>query len=389
MAIRTRILLILIVMLLSMGLSMGWGMLAQRNHWPPWQVAKTLLDAMSPPPGGGQNRPDPALVEQIDPFDRETDPRGLIHANSPAELDELRSQMTAFLFGEDRLPVALPRLVAENVDHPDLGPGVSIWEIEMEFGIRSLVLEIASEDPDAPVVIYHQGHLEPVSHHAPFLREMAARGARVFALAVILGARNPGSVVDLPVGHVRLSHHGHLAWLQPQAGHAMRFLVEPVIVLLNEIQARDIQAPVTMIGLSGGGWTTVLASALDARVQTSVSVAGGLPMWLRFGRRTDWGCWEEHRPEFYSRFSYLDMYTMGASPRGRIQLHVLNQFDPSSYAGLRSQLYEQAVQERLDSFGAGEFRVMIDDTHAEHAVSAAAQVILMGLIGLDAPAQRN
>ena len=373
MAGRTRVLLAVV----ALGAAMAWGMLAQRNHWPPYPLAKALLGFVSPPPGGGTMRPDPALVE---PLDRETDPRTLLHAADLDALDALRGEMTAFLFGEDRLPTALPRLVAEGEDHPDYGPDVRRWNVDLEFGIRSVVLEFGNPDPRAPVVLYHQGHVEPPARSSGFLLELAAAGARVFSLAMPFHGRNPPAVVDLPQGPVELSHHGHLDWIQPTAGHALRFMVEPVVVVLNELEARRVRVPVTMIGLSGGGWTTTLAAALDPRIGLSIPVAGTLPMWLRFGRRADWGDWEQHLPDFYRRFSYLDLYAMAAAQPGRLQLQVLNQYDPCCFAGARSELYEPVVQQWLDANGAGEFRVLVDDTHAKHAISPATQAVLKDLI---------
>ena len=37
-----------------------------------------------------------------------------------------------------------------------------------------------------------------------------------------------------------------------------------------------------MIGLSGGGWTTTVAAAIDPRVGLSIPVAGSLPFDMRF-----------------------------------------------------------------------------------------------------------
>lgn len=373
---RPRILLVFV----AIAVAMFWGMLAQRNHWPPWQLTKGLYDLVSPPPGGGTLRPDPAVVSEISELDRQTDPLSLVHAASADELDELRGEMTTFLFGEDRLPNGLPQLISRDSGHPDLGTGVSSWQVELEFGIRSIVLEFGAQTLDAPTVIYHQGHGESVAQSAAFLRDLAAAGARVLVLAMPFHGRNPSTVVQLPEGRVELSHHDHLAWIEPESGHAMRFLIEPVIVMLNELEARGAYGPMVMIGLSGGGWTTTLAAAVDERIGLSVPVAGTLPLWLRFGRQPDWGDWEQTVPEFYRQFSYLDLYLMGAATPGRLQLQVLNQFDPVCFSGVRARLYEPAVQQWLDAHSGGEFRVLIDDTHAEHAISVAAQGILMELI---------
>jgi hypothetical protein len=359
---------------------MTWGMLAQRNHWPPYSAVKALYDGVSPPPGGGHLRPDPALVSEVAPLDRETDPLQLVHAVDLDELDELRGEMTAFLFGEDRLPTRLPEHEARAASHPEFGSAVTRWRVETEFGIRSVVFEFGSDDAGAPTVIYHQGHGEVPAQSAAFLRRLAGAGARVFSMAMPLEGRNPPTVVELPQGRVQIGRHAHLDWLQPASGHPLRFLVEPVIVMLNELEARGSWGPIVMIGVSGGGWTTTLAAALDPRIALSVPVAGTLPLWLRFGRAEDWGDWEQNLPAFYRRFSYLDLYLMGAAHPGRLQLQVLNQFDPVCFSGVRARLYEPVIQQWLDANGGGEFRVLIDDTHADHAISAATQDILIELI---------
>ena len=41
-----------LVSVLALGAAMFWGMLAQRNHWPPYQLVKGAYDLASPPPGG-------------------------------------------------------------------------------------------------------------------------------------------------------------------------------------------------------------------------------------------------------------------------------------------------------------------------------------------------
>ena len=71
-------------------------------------------------------------------------------------------------------------------------------------------------------------------------------------------------------------------------GSVMKFFLEPVAVSLNYLQRRVCagQFPryqdFSMIGLSGGGWTTVVSAAIDPRIKLSFPVAGSLPLYLRF-----------------------------------------------------------------------------------------------------------
>lgn len=75
-----------------------------------------------------------------------------------------------------------------------------------------------------------------------------------------------------------------------------------------------------MMGLSGGGWTTVLYAALDPRIMRSYPVAGSWPIYLRFASPRDWGDYEETIPELYKTVNYLEMYILGSYGEGRKQL---------------------------------------------------------------------
>ena len=358
----------------ALGVAMFWGMLAQRNHWPPYQLVKVALDLASPPPGGGHLRPDPARVEEIDPRYREVDPLSLVHAADPFAFEELRSELVAFLFGEDMLPADLPHAL-DPVEHPDFGREVGVWEVRMDFGLTSTVFDVPG---DGPVVLYHQGHGQTTAECAETVRALNDAGCRVLVFAMPLEARNPG--VHLP-NRLELASHMQLAWLNQDEGHPVRLLVEPVLVMLNELEAEGTPGQTTMIGLSGGGWTTTLAAAIDPRIGLSIPVAGTLPLWLRTGVPGDWGDWEQNLPEMYSRWSYLDLYILGATGEGRAQLQILNQYDPVCFAGIRSQLYAETVSNIVDSLGPGGFEVFVDDTHARHDISVAARSLILELIG--------
>lgn len=79
--------------------------------------------------------------------------------------------------------------------------------------------------------------------------------------------------------------------------------INPVSAVVNT------ESHVYMIGLSGGGWTTSVACALDARIEKCIAVAGSLPEdYPQSGRWT--GDYEQQNLEY----SYRDIYAM-ASPR--------------------------------------------------------------------------
>ena len=74
----------------------------------------------------------------------------------------------------------------------------------------------------------------------------------------------------------------HFLWRQGVA--TGRFFVEPVILTINYAKQVLGYKRVVMMGLSGGGWTTTMAAALDPRIELSIPVAGSIP--CNFGPST-------------------------------------------------------------------------------------------------------
>jgi hypothetical protein len=59
--------------------------------------------------------------------------------------------------------------------------------------------------------------------------------------------------------------------------------------VLDTVEADDPHTPVYMVGLSGGGWTTTVLTATDARITRGYSVAGDHPV-----ESVERGDWEQH-----------------------------------------------------------------------------------------------
>jgi pimeloyl-ACP methyl ester carboxylesterase len=79
------------------------------------------------------------------------------------------------------------------------------------------------------------------------------------------------------------SHWGggcnHSWWkeLEKQGVSTGRYFVEPVILTINYAKKVLGYKRIIMMGLSGGGWTTTMAAALDPRIELSIPVAGSIP----------------------------------------------------------------------------------------------------------------
>jgi hypothetical protein len=156
-----------------------------------------------------------------------------------------------------------------------------------------------------------------------------------------------------------------------QTGSPLQFFLEPIARALNHIQAtyptkyRDFN----MVGLSGGGWTTTVYSAIDTRIALSFPVAGSLPLDVpigRGGRDT-----EQYFAAFYDLAGYRDLYVMGSFGEHRRQTQILNHKDDCCFVPPDQDAvdYSCQVQSTLSSLGPGAFTLDYDDTSTSHQIS--------------------
>jgi hypothetical protein len=163
-----------------------------------------------------------------------------------------------------------------------------------------------------------------------------------------------------------------MKFLLPENGHPVKYFVEPVVIVLNYLEKNFHYSSVSMVGISGGGWTTTLAAAIDTRIKKSFPVAGSYPIYLRSNSMRDWGDYEQTVPEIYRTVNYLELYMLGSYGIHRKQLQVINQYDACCFAGTKWETYKDIVRERVHRLGTGEFDLFLDATHREHLISVAA-----------------
>jgi hypothetical protein len=130
--------------------------------------------------------------------------------------------------------------------------------------------------------------------------------------------------------------------------------VLPVIAAINFSCRENI----SMIGISGGGWTTVLCSAIDSRITKSFPVSGSLP--LRYKSPRDY---EQTDKRLHQIASYETLYALAAS--NGLHVQCVNVYDPCCFSGCHYRDYEKRVSER----SGGKFVVIADSTHRQHKIS--------------------
>jgi hypothetical protein len=159
-----------------------------------------------------------------------------------------------------------------------------------------------------------------------------------------------------------------------EKGSPLQFFLEPVAQALNYIQSKypDTYHDFNMVGLSGGGWTTTVYSALDPRITLSFPVAGSLPLDLPMGRgERDT---EQNLAAFYDLAGYRDLYIMGSFGPHRRQTQILNRKDNCCFVPPEQVAFDYAcqIQSKLSSLGPGAFTLDYDDTSTSHQISLAA-----------------
>ena len=120
--------------------------------------------------------------------------------------------------------------------------------------------------------------------------------------------------------------------------------------------------------ISGGGWTTVLYSAIDDRISSSFPVAGSLPIFLRVEAKNV-GDYEQIVSGLYQNTNYLELYLMGSYGKDRKQIQIFNEFDPCCFSGNFYTYYDDVVKLKLSSLGEGKFDVILDSSHKKHIIS--------------------
>ena len=248
-------------------------------------------------------------------------------------------------------------------------------EVRMEFGVNSVVYLFHPRSPNGRLLIYHAGHHQDFYAGRDTIQFFLRHGYAVAGFAMPLTGMNNQPTLETPSGSIPLQMHSDLGVLESDDFSPLRFFVEPITVFLNYAVGEYSYDLVAMVGLSGGGWTTTLAAALESRIARSYPVAGSLPLYFKdfaFGRD-----YEQHHPDLYTLVNYPDLYVLSTYGGVRRQIQILNRYDPCCFDGTGYVIYEEQVSRTVKRVGNGSFSVFLDETHREHKISEAALAVIL------------
>lgn len=313
------------------------------------------------------------------PFNPVDDSRIVIESASDAV--DLRNDLLEFLWGRNHLPDTQPS-IRKNVRSPIANlrghSRVDDLRVTVDGVAIGKAFHFVPVTRNGELVIVHAGHgcaslddgLDLENGGGGMARTIAALLAEGYGVAAVHMPRQRPDDCGTGEVHTPLFDNG-----VPQG---MRYFLEPVAAVINALTTGpNAYGAVQMVGLSGGGWTTVLYSALDTRIRNSVSVAGSMPLYLRTGESR--GDIEQSVPEFYSIAGYPDLYVLAASEasRSHTQIFIANDnccfaaFDFPDAAAFEPSIreYETRVKAALTASGGGTFELHIDPHTPHHTIS--------------------
>ena len=353
--------LFLLLFLLGISLGVGYGLLASRLRLPPYTLfmkAYISLVVKVQSDSDGVNLP----------FQNQSN---LGQIKTPDDLVRLRRQLTLTLWGTDELPVSTALEHYKKVDASQYAHIRNLDRIDelvvmMDYDLDSRLYLFWPVDSINSLVVYHQGHEGGFVEGKKTIEELLNAGHTVLAASMPLLGMNSKPVVEFKgVGKSRVVEHNQIQFLET-SGSPLKYFIEPVVRSLNYLTERSEFESVSMVGISGGGWTTTIVAALDSRIKTSVSVAGTEPLVLSDKMPTEY---EQVAPELYGLVNYPSLYILSATGADRKHIQIHNKYDPCCYRGQTAPIYEKVLSDIVESIDDGEFKVMIDSTHAEHKIS--------------------
>jgi len=375
---RNRIIRIITLIAIISG-SYLYGILTYKNHIFPYNMLEARNNAIKMPEAVK------GLKAELKKY-QNAQVEDLISIRSSDDIYEARNALVKFLWGEKGIPIDKPPLLIRSEGKGELFKSISSIEridkliVKMDFGFESHIFHFLPKNNNGKAILFHQGHK---SHYmkGKLLKELLDRGYSVVAFCMPLLCLNNRPTVVLPrLGQFKIDSHDQMRFITIQSGHQLKLFIEPVVMILNYLQKNYEYRHIAMIGISGGGWTTTLAAAIDERIKSSFPVAGSYPIYLRSGFSDEWGDWEETITELYSTINYVEIYILGGYGVGREQVQVINKYDPCCFGGIKWQSYSDIVRRRVQELGQGKWDLFQDDTHNKHEISDGSMKMILSIL---------
>ena len=302
----------------------------------------------------------------------------LIKIDSKSDIDQKRDFLTEFFWDvgsfqrvKDKSQLSQVESDISDSNYKDFQnlKRIDRLTVEMEYGINSVSYLFIPEQSNEKLILYHQGHGGDFLLGKDTIQFFLDRNFTVLAMSMPLLGMNNQPVVEIDgLGEMKLISHNQFRLLEANNFNPMKLFLDPIQINLNFLNKEYNFERYSMLGLSGGGWTTVVYSAIDDIISDSFSVAGSMPFYLRVDGR-DMGDYEQTNIELYQNVNYLELYVLSAYGDGRTHVQIFNKNDPCCFSGNGYETYEFIIKDKISQLGNGDFQVFVDGTHNEHKIS--------------------
>ena len=298
----------------------------------------------------------------------------LIDIHNFDDISKIRSSLIDYIWHDSSLPYSkLPTKIEKNFFDERFNDLENLKQIDkftvlMEYDVNSISYLFLPGDSNNNLIIYHQGHKGDFLYGKNTIQYFLNNGYSVLAFSMPLLGMNNQPIVKSDFGEIKLVSHDYFSFLESSEFSPLKFYFEPITLSLNYVENNFNFSDIYMVGLSGGGWTTTVYSAIDERISKSFSIAGSLPIFLRISEN-DLGDYEQISPNFYKIANYLDLYLLASYGEDRKHIQIFNQNDPCCFSGDPRGIYDKEIKFILKDLGFGNYNIYVDNTHSEHKIS--------------------
>lgn len=318
----------------------------------------------------------------------EDDVKSLIHLDSKSSIEKTRDNLNLFLWNSDSLPKTFPDKIEFDIkdsryDNVENLESIDKFTITMKHDVNSHSYLFKPVTSNNKLILYHQGHGGDFFNGKNTIQFFLDNEYTVLAFSMPLLGLNDQPIIDHPqFGQMKLISHNQLKFVETDNFTPLSYFLKPPIVSLNYIQENFTFDSINMVGLSGGGWTTLMVSAIDTRLDQSFSIAGSYPIFLRTDVK-NFGDYEQTNIKLYEIANYLDLYTIASYGENRKFIQIFNKFDPCCFDGDSYLAYEDDIKNNILNLKSGYFDIYLDDTHKQHKISDYALGIIINSIEND------
>ena len=317
-------------------------------------------------------------IQNNNQFIIQNDLDSLIKINNESDVDEKKNHLIEFFWNVESLDRVkysgqLPQVEFDisdsRYDNFQNLKRIDKLTVEMEYGINSVSYLLVPEESNKKLILYHHGHDGDFILGKDTIQFFLESNFTVLAMTMPLIGMNNQPIVEIDgFGEMKLISHEQFRLLEKNKFNPMKLFIHPIQVSLNFLEKEYNFKRYSIIGISGGGWTGLVYSAIDDRISDSFSVASSIPFYLKVDRR-DMGDYEQMNIDLYKITNYLELYVLAAYGDDRKHIQIFNKNDSCCYSGNGYESYEFFIKDKLMQLGKGSFEILIEDTHYGHKIS--------------------